>query len=553
MEGLSKYDVISVAYRSRLLFRTDAEYREALGVSFETVINNRDSERDMAMYYDSLNRRAGEYLDESLPLTDLVTDYIVASDYYLSLDWGDRSQMASRKKFCRMLFRLYATAGKELSNDEIYKFKIKNDDSRLLEAFFPDGFDEAPAVDICFTVLMAFGVVKPWTGSTRGHDIRDRETLAAIDRLRELISLLKADMPRLGSMEKPLVFDEWLQTLERAYREQDSLQECTPLWLASSLMVITDVCLSLVIAEEQRQVGEKLQGLYMPGIWVDDSDGGKSRFWIFPDNMLFAFCYTRQGASWEMTPYEFRIMFADKPDHMDSFIMIHPRGNLDFILSSDKAVSNEQLVSGKCDQEIDELSGDISRLILFEGALQFPAWFNWREWKRLEPDEDLYRLFRSVISDVYDTRSPYSVLFLNTAPELTDSTNNLVGRDGKYIYLYDRRPGRFGILERNEGHFTYEDLSCRDDASVALFELSISTENPLYALPVKIKHKKFHNAELNRLAEILTDADNISYIYIMHSGRVKCPRLVFPAYCFSIALDMDILKEIGVIKFTERP
>lgn len=47
MEQMSKYDVVSVAYKSRFVFRTDVEYREALGASFETIVGKRDSERDM--------------------------------------------------------------------------------------------------------------------------------------------------------------------------------------------------------------------------------------------------------------------------------------------------------------------------------------------------------------------------------------------------------------------------------------------------------------------------------------------------------------------------
>ena len=131
------YRLIRVAYRSRFVFRTDAEYRKALGVSFETVVNNCGSAADMERYYDNLCRAADYNTD--LSLRSLIADYVEASEFYLFLDWGDRAQMASRRRFCRMLFRLYASGGMALTADEIFKFKIKDADERLLNAFFQRG------------------------------------------------------------------------------------------------------------------------------------------------------------------------------------------------------------------------------------------------------------------------------------------------------------------------------------------------------------------------------------------------------------------------------
>lgn len=133
MAQADKFDYISIAYRSRLLYRSDSEFRDALGVSFETVANNRHSARDMEMYLGVLSKCAEN--ETALSIVDVIDAYVEASEAYLTLDWGDRTQMASRRKFCRMLFRLYATEGKSLSNEELFKFKIKNDDRRLLNAF----------------------------------------------------------------------------------------------------------------------------------------------------------------------------------------------------------------------------------------------------------------------------------------------------------------------------------------------------------------------------------------------------------------------------------
>ncbi|MDE6514216.1 MAG: hypothetical protein K2L05_08550, partial [Muribaculaceae bacterium] len=204
-------------------------------------MSKRDSERDMEVYYSILAREAAKASD--LSLKEIIRAYVVASDVYQSLDWGDRTQMASRKKFCRMLFRLAITAGRALSADEIFKFKHKEADKELLEVFFPDGVDDAdaPVVAIGFIVLFAFGIVRPWNGdNSRGRDIRDSETIGSLKKLGDLIRTLKEDTPRLGSTEKPLAFDECSEIIERHLHKPEELPECTPM---ESLVMITEIML----------------------------------------------------------------------------------------------------------------------------------------------------------------------------------------------------------------------------------------------------------------------------------------------------------------------
>lgn len=353
MEESIKYQIIEVAYRSRLLFRTDAEYREALGVSFETVVNNRESKREVEMYYAALSRETEYWIEESLNYT--FADYIEASEFYLTLDWGDRSQLASKKKFCRMLYRIYATAGKRLTAKEEFKFRIKSDDRRLINAFFPQGTDSDPAVNINFIVLFVFGVIRPWSMETsRGRDIRDEDTVASLEKLRSLILTLKDDLPRLGSTEKPMIFNGWIAIIDQYLQVQENLKEATPLRLYSSLKDISRACRSLMIAENLRSDTEKLAGIYMPGIWIDDTDYGRNRFWIFPDNFLAAFCYKRNGMSWEMYPYEMRVRFATDPQDSDTFILVDPYTNLNYILSPEYVMDESRIAEGLCEQEVDE-------------------------------------------------------------------------------------------------------------------------------------------------------------------------------------------------------
>lgn len=552
MERISKYDLISVAYRSRFLFRTDAEYRNAWGASFETIVNKRESERDMDVYYGILVREAAKASE--LPLDEVIRAYIVASDVYQSLDWGDRTQMASRKKFCRMVFRLAITAGMALSANEIYKFRPKEADKELLDVFFPDGPDDAdaPVMAIGFIVLFAFGIVRPWNGdNARGRDVRDSEAIESLKKLAELIRLLKEDTPRLGSLEKPLAFDDCIEIIEKIVCNPERLSECTPMMIIVLITVIIQAGRSLVISEQKRLESEKFHGLFMNGIWIDDADKGQTRFWIFPDNFLAAMCYKRTGLEWQLDTYDLEMCKACNADCMDSFIMMTPRGNLDYTLSPDLIITNEQMASGCYEVDHDETTGEINRLTLYEEPRRFPAWLNWHTWQQLSPDDPMHKEFRAVLADIYNPQSPLSMLFSNSAPELTDNINNLVGRDNMYLYVYDWRPQRFQIWEKTPNVFTYEGIG-GNFISKPLFELSISEKHPLYAIPVKPERKRYGDAELNRLAEILTDAENIKQANIIHSESMPYPRLVFPTYSATVSLDTEKLKEFGILKFTSR-
>lgn len=550
MEQMSKYEAIAVAYKSRFVYRTDAEYRREFGTSFETLVSKRDSERDMGVYYNILDRKTLMSIDKSLD--DIIEDYLLASKLYQMLDWGDRTQMASRKRFCRMMFRLAVTAGRPLSSDEIFKFKAKAADERLIKRFFPHGMVNISMTIIGLVVLFSFGIIRPWSAdNSRGRDIRDSKTVNALKKLVELIELLRDDTPRLGSTEKPLVFDLWSGIIKEHICEPEGLEDCSPLMLLAVLTDIARACRALVISEEQRLEGESYQGLFMHGIWIDDADGGENRFWIFPDNLLVAMCFKRNGVGWELDTYEFSVRQSDTPVYMESFLILEPRGNVNYTLSPDWVLNSEQMATGSYETERDEATGEIKRVILSGGTLRPPEWFDWRRWEPLDRDDARYTKFHEVLTDVYDPRSPHSVIFRNTAPELTDNVNNLVGRDNKYLYVYDWRPKRFLIKEAEQDVFTYEG-DCRQlETNRALFDLNISEAHPLYLIPLDMRRRKYGSSELEKLADMMTDGANITEAYIVHSPHAKFPRLVFSNYGVSIGLNMEHLNEAGIKKLTK--
>lgn len=188
------------------------------------------------------------------------------------------------------------------------------------------------------------------------------------------------------------------------------------------------------------------------------------------------------------------------------------------------------------------------RLKLYEGPKKIPELFDWRAWELLPADDPRYREFRTVLEAIYDPESPHSMLFRNTAPELTDVTNNIVGLDRKYLYIYDHRPGRFRLREKSPGRFVYADESLAGKEPRGLFELEVSEEQPLYAIPISVKKIHCDSVEMERFVKMLDDAENINEAYIAHSDRTRFPRLMFPGYGISMALDSEELRKIGVRK-----
>lgn len=558
--SLSKYQIILTAYKSRFIFRTDAEYRKALGVSFETISDRdkapdkdqKETERDMERFYDVLNHECRGLLGD--PLEATMIEYIHASEAFQNIDWGERRQIASRKTFCRLLFRLAATGGMELCAEEYLKFKFKDDDLRLINYFYPDGWDNPAPVNIIYIILFSFGVLTPWKGpASRGRDISDKKSIESLRNFLELVSLLKEDIPRIGSLEKPYVFNQWIGILNLHLNDEDLLPEATPLWFTYGMTEIGNACLSLVYPENRRRKGEMLGSLRMPGIWIDDADGGENRFWIFPDNVKGAFCYQREVMGWKLIPYEFNCYDNDDPEYFNSCFFVTPKGNLNLVLTPDLPMDEREMANAGYEVTPDEEGEEIASVDFHEGPIPLPDWFGWRRFERIKKEDSRYGRLRELLRDIYDPRSSISYISENVASLLTDTVNNIVARDRRYLYISDfRRPDRFLIKENEPDIFTYEFTYANGFPYLSLLNLEVSQEHPLYAIPTDIKRKRNMSRRLETFVTMLEDAHNINEAYILRASHPLAPVLFFPSHGISVSLDMDELSGLGVLRFTSR-
>lgn len=343
---MTKYEIIDIAYKSRLFFNTEGEYRELWGVSFETVSDHRDDPKMVGRYYDILDKWCREWIAQSLE--EIVEEYSNASEVYLNLNWEGRSQMALRKRFCRMLFRIAATRGRSLSQEEKEIFRYKDGDDNLTAEFFPEGKGEPESISVSFVLLFAFDIVRPGRGTIgKGRDIRKENVRKSLTLFEDLIKLLREDMPTLGSTSKPIAFDETLENIRVAIGDSQDLILCSPLWFYYQLEVVKYACLSIVDMDLRRSVGHNLVAPDLPGIWIDDKDGGKSRFWIFPHNLGETFCYNfnHEKREIDLYPVNFSVATAPSVDQLRNGVIISAKGVTKVVCNPDGKLERSEIAT----------------------------------------------------------------------------------------------------------------------------------------------------------------------------------------------------------------
>lgn len=551
---LDIYEVIKSAYRSRLLFRTEAEYRRLVGVSFETIRDCRDDEAALERYYDILNRECRQQCGENLYA--MVAAYIEASDICTGqdFDWMERRQLASRKKFCRWLFRTTSTAGKRMTLDEESRFSPKRCDAKLFEAFYPDGIEGGRAYDLVFVLLITFGVIKPYSlSSARSRDISAEEAAKSCDAMTALVTTLRDDTPQMGVLPKPGVFDISLEQLRQDEVKGYENYSIARLW--NMLNTIEDACIAVSSPQKLAETNTEITGYSMPGIWVDDADRGKSRFWIFPENKFMAFCYQKSGAAWELIPYEFSFYSQRGDNDMDdTCIFITAKGN-EQVIDDGGIMQSTEIVPAKYHLgEADEY-GSFGKISFEIETRCCPEWFNWHSFKRLPRASTLHQRFMHLSTNIYNPESPHSHLFRNTAPFLTDALDALVATDGDFLYVSDLpKPDKYILRcdkDDNE-RFWYEPYYKNGEPSRNLRNLVISSEHPLYIIPGYFNLDKHTTERKRRFAEAVMNTELSNQVTIYHTSRHPRGVLCFNNFSVTFPLDNGELESYGVEIITDR-
>lgn len=551
------FDLIKLAYRSRLLFRSEAEYRELTGVSFETIYDHRAEEGEMRKYYRVLNRECDAQCDETLG--SMVRSYLRVSRICSGkdFDWGKREDLRLRKKFCRWLFRTSTAEVCRVTVDEEQKFKPQECDGSLVEAIFPDGMTGRGRLDLIFLLLITFGVIPPMTDS-RGRDMTDKKLIEQIDAMTGLVKELRDDFPEVGILPAPAIFKIIIEDLEQKAADMDDPEEraeCSVAWFWHLLSSIEDDCKFVSSPQHMSDARIYTDGYIMPGIWVDDQDEGRTRFWIFPDNKLMAFCYRDTGRGWRLEPFEFGFPISPDDDEPGGVcVFVTSVGNRQMIDSPAGSMRQSEIVSASCDLDDEDKFWPFGKISFKCHTRERPEWFDWNCFRRLTVDDLRYRDFKEVLKEIYDPESPQSVLLSNIGDFMTDAENALLAIDREFIYVTASVSHFRWILmcETDSGdRYRYEPVAGFVE-DLNLLNVEISEDAPLYLIPRFRDPENRLSASRLRFAEAVRNVDLDHQISIYPSRKCRGGVLCLNEFSPMIPLEPEVLEEYGIRKIVSR-
>ena len=552
----SLFEVVRMVYRGHVVAPTAEDFRRLAGVTFETVRDHRDDDAAMRRVYKALNQECLDFGEPSL--RDFVERYVAASEACrgVTLAWEGRKQIGSRRKFLRGVFR-------SLCNPYIDAAPVDGpdynsfDDKRLLRAFFPNGVEGEAAIDPLLTMLITFNVIKPLNpDAQRSRDLTPEDIAVSLNAMIALVDQLKGDFASTELMTIPKAFDMTSDILHDMLRSIDSASEralCSPVWFRFLLRDIVDACRYVISPRDASESSTAINSLSMPGIWIDDADNGKSRFWIFPENFHMAFCYSFDGSCWHLHPYEF--VFPTKEGELTGIcLFISAEGERQILFSKTRKLRDNELVITEFERvEVTEsvffnelrFSSDILR----SGSR---SWFNWTKFVRLNDNDAKFRRFSAALREIYDRRSLQALcLFENHGSFFTDVTNALVGMDNDYLYLWDSpQPGRFLLSSESNGFFTYNDEYDTQEPVLSFLHLEVSEEHPLYAIPRHAPSNRKVSEHEQRLLEAAASTTMDDFISIYTDAVMNRKSICFTR--FSLLEPLDGEGNRGVLRITSR-
>lgn len=190
--------------------------------------------------------------------------------------------------------------------------------------------------------------------------------------------------------------------------------------------------------------------LPLPGLWVDEDDGGRSRFWVFPSNLKAAFSFTRdEDGRWTFDAFEFIMTTHDLEDNDIS---------KDFAVWAAFDYSRNIIARpGSVIEESDavkyygiEPHWRNSEIVRFNMTPLGNPEARTVTFRRIGEDFAGYGTFRSVIRSVVRLKSRHIPMI-----KVYDA---LLAVDEDFIYLRDKdwRREQFGLEEDEDGYFAYE-------------------------------------------------------------------------------------------------
>ncbi|MDE6079510.1 MAG: hypothetical protein K2G35_05550 [Duncaniella sp.] len=549
---------LHIAINSRLLFNSKQEAEDFLGIQ----LKNLKSPKNMRAHLDLLDAKSEE--DAMIDLSTLVDLYSGALEKF-RLDNGlksvarqtdRRTREEIRKRLAVRLF-LWTYLGqtsdgrdKALNHDDD-KGRFPNDSFRPY-CQEPGGEE---SIDVCFTILLNWAIVSP--NGSKTEDYPSDHTRS--DRMLELLTTIRNEMPQVGIFEAG-----GLPAIEVAIKEilyckaNDIYPSSARYWLM--LQQVAMAALASAAPDTLDAAGLTTYGLRLPGIWKDNEDGGVKRFWIFPANYHFAFCYERTSAGdWFLNPYEFSAYTTDiTSDDCDS----------DYLVVAEASHSQTIIANGGCGSNADgiayarfkrTLDSDCNPTVLNLLPMKptLPPPLPWDRFDRLSPHDHLFKEALEVVRNPQYRAYGYNCLI--------NIVNNIVGVDRDYIYLYDYplEVVPFAIPADAKStdpalKFTYKagedndgkDNDGKDNDSKNFRHLNLTdiaaSGLPVYAIPRQprcIDKSKASPDFLDRLLYAMGNTSNDDSVTIYHFGSDDDHTIIFFT-SFSVGVSVSRLKKL---------
>ena len=473
---------------SRLLFNTKKEGEDFIGI---VELSNLSSKKNEQEYTRLLSQKCEQ--DAMIDLETLIDLYTGALNQYKS-DNGLRyeadahNRRARREIRRRLAVRLFiwtylghTKEGKEKALRLDRQNRFPKDTFKI---YCPvAGSDEK--IDVCFTVLFNWDIIHPEikdyenkaTSEYKGFSTSDRN-----QRMLELLGAIRAEMPRIGifgSGELPAI-DLAIKEIQHDIKE-DIFPTSAQYWLM--LRQIGMAALASVDKDTMSSAGLSTYHMPMPGIWKDDADCAKTRFWIFPYNYQYAFCYEKSSADpkeWILRPYEFFVCTANintEDYHDDYIVWIEAAETESIIRNSGKEAKASNISYLRFNIEFDN-EDQIKLLELKPIKPTQPKPLPWTKFERIRSAEkNFFYEAKKVL------KSKQFILSGNNI--LINKVNAIIGLDTQYLYLYE-------YPDRNTAFFNIK-LTEKDEDGNNL-EINVNDKNEIekYVYVPCITHNKIN-------------------------------------------------------------
>lgn len=427
------FQLLDTIIKSRLLSFDDDGYVDLLKMdvdSFRKRYKNASNEK--------LETILNEFM-EAFELVDafgpeyMISSYMKASDAFNSIDfdWGKNKQLATRRKFCRWMFRHAYLNNPDLHEDP---YSPKKEDWELFSHFKPDTEDDGESIDIVFTMLLTFQVIRPF-GTDSIRALKYSSPIETRDNMMELLEVLQKDLPTFGVNKN-------LHSIKRALDVlNDPQYDENPLPPAALWGMLNNVSLELKVNSSPAELLDshvELNGYSMPGIWVDDAKVSQKRFWVFPNNKLMAFCFYLKNREWILEPYEFVFTKLEYEHEFDNTCVIATtRGNIQVFMHG--KIEDSEIVRLRYTLEDRDDEGDFQTIRFeLESGVDYPYWMNWRSFRRLPLEHELTTEYREILNKIFHKSEMLrSFYYRNIGSWITDSHDCVVGLDSEFLYLSD--------------------------------------------------------------------------------------------------------------------